>query len=363
MSDRKPEPDTDLESDLADLLGPATGQTAPMVVPVVDDIKLADACLPNVLHKINAFALAKGASGFSMLSGRILDLLWHRRRERKVFISYRRAESQEVARQLQARLTNSGYEVFLDETTIPPGTDFQKALKNWMNDADFVLLLATPQLESSEWVIEEIEFANLASVGLLAVAWPGGKPNVLETLMPDQIFELPDNCLQRMDGSQARLANDDLDKLQLDKQTIEKLLERIESYRLQSIQRRLVNIVPSLHEWARKNGITPEPGNHFGDFLLKTATRSTVTTHLVRVYPFRPTLNSVWDLHQDLANNENVPSNEPLFRASCFYFENDVHNMDYQMLNWILEMRHTKEDENHPNYTLIPYCGQPVDLS
>ncbi|MES9994271.1 MAG: toll/interleukin-1 receptor domain-containing protein [Candidatus Thiodiazotropha sp.] len=364
MSDRQPATEAQLEAQLADLLDQENEQTTTVIMPIVDALDKADRHLPTVLHKINAFALGKNSLDYSKLVGRILDLLWHRRRERKVFISYRRTESQEVARQLQARLTNSGYEVFLDETTIPPGTDFQKALKNWMNDADFVLLLATPQLESSEWVVEEIEFANLASVGLLAVVWPGEiRANILQTLMPDQIFDLSEKCLQDMDGNEASISNVDLGKLQLKKQTIDKLLEHIDSYRLQAIQRRLINILPSLHEWARRNGITPKPGTHFGDFWLKSTTQPTANSHLIRVFPFRPTLGSVWDLHQDLEVEDNMSSDHPISRASCFYFENDVHNMDYQMLNWILEMHHLNEHEGLPNYALIPYCGQPIDLT
>lgn len=85
---------------------------------------------------------------------------------RKVFISYKRTESQVVADQLRDELTLRGYQVFLDWISIEKGREFQKHLINELNHSDIIIFLQTKNVFFSDWVKEEIIFAELRGVSL-----------------------------------------------------------------------------------------------------------------------------------------------------------------------------------------------------
>ena len=73
-----------------------------------------------------------------------------------------------------------------------PGDDFQRDLMSWLNDSDFVLLLASPRLGESEWVLKEVERAKLSNIGVLGICWPKDSralPQIVKALMDDQKIE------------------------------------------------------------------------------------------------------------------------------------------------------------------------------
>jgi len=157
-----------LPADLASYAG-----SVPQLLPVIDDVTQAVTHLPKELHEFNAFSRARhGASWTDALVDEVLTLTWQRRSKRRIFISYRRSDAEGVARQLYDRYTKLSFDVFLDDVSIQHGVNFQTELRRWLDDADAVLLLISPDIASSRWVREEIEFACTRRIGLLGIIWP-----------------------------------------------------------------------------------------------------------------------------------------------------------------------------------------------
>lgn len=94
------------------------------------------------------------------------------RKQRKLFISYRRTDSREVAIQLYNYFQERNFDVFLDSHSIPRGVDFQKNLFHKMMDCDAVLLLDTHDFLSSPYCREELEKAIANRIGILRIKWP-----------------------------------------------------------------------------------------------------------------------------------------------------------------------------------------------
>jgi len=90
----------------------------------------------------------------------------------RVFISYRRLETLQVALQLFDRLTHEGFEVFLDRFSIPPGYDFQRRLTQELEDKSMIVLLESKFLKDSKWTQHEIDFAKRNRLGLMSVRMP-----------------------------------------------------------------------------------------------------------------------------------------------------------------------------------------------
>jgi TIR domain len=315
------------------------------VIPVLDSTADADRKLPEILRKLNAFALGQG--NYKALVDEVLSQIWLARTSRKIFISYKRSDSHEAAHALRDLLTGKGFEVFLDDATITAGKDFQRELSWWLNDADCVLLLASPNFTSSQWVMKEIQFATINSVGLLAVVWPkggGGRtdPALLSSLMEDQIFSLETADLQGA-GAASTLTG----------AAAVRLLERLAEVRARLVQRRLLNLLGLLQENVRRPGYTLEQLDRLGDFELNKDGESTGS--YLRVLPFRPTVEAIDELRRDVSRLTSPPS-----RALLFYQENDARDRRLAALQWLLEP--IRDKERPATYRLMPYNGAPLPV-
>ncbi|MCA9704315.1 MAG: toll/interleukin-1 receptor domain-containing protein [Myxococcales bacterium] len=93
------------------------------------------------------------------------------RLQRRVFLSYCRADGLEIARTIQGWLEDGGYSVFRDETGLDAGARAQREVMRSLRDADFVLLLCTPRLHTSQWVNDELmeALANRVPLHLVLV--------------------------------------------------------------------------------------------------------------------------------------------------------------------------------------------------
>lgn len=315
------------------------------VIPVLDSTVDANRKLPAILQPFNAFALGQG--NYQALVDEVLSRIWLARTSRKLFISYKRSDSHGVAHALRDLLTAKGFEVFLDDATIPPGKDFQRELMWWLNDADCVLLLASPGFTSSPWVMKEIQFATITSVGLLSVVWQksggvGTDPALLSSLMGDQLFFLESTDLVGA-GAASTLT---------DAATV-RLLERLAEVRARLVQRRLLNLLSYLQENLVRPGYTLEQGDRLGDFDLKKDGAS--DSSYVRVLPFRPTVEAIDELRRDLSGLTPPPS-----RAFLFYQENDANDRRLAALRWLLEP--IRDKERPATYRLLPYDGAPLPV-
>jgi hypothetical protein len=76
--------------------------------------------------------------------------------------------------QLHDRLQEGGFDVFLDTHGVRPGDDFQAVLM--LSDCQVVVLIDTPSFLESRWTVEEVARADLQSIGILQIIWPGHTP-------------------------------------------------------------------------------------------------------------------------------------------------------------------------------------------
>lgn len=88
---------------------------------------------------------------------------------RRLFISYRRQDSRDIADQLFDRLNREGFEVFLDRFSGTPGRLFPEELAEEIVDKGVLLLLETPNVRNSPWTLAELGFAMLFGLGRLAI--------------------------------------------------------------------------------------------------------------------------------------------------------------------------------------------------
>lgn len=182
------------------------------IVPAVPALDGYRGLVPKTLSGVNGLRLANQAD-LARLVTVILENLHLLRRERRLFISYRRAESTSIAMQLYEALDERGFDVFLDTRSIAPAVDVQAELFHRLADSDVVLLLDTPDFRISNWTIEELTQANATSVQILHLLWPGvpedtgsafsdffplGLADFRSGRMPDPTSLLTEECVLRV---------------------------------------------------------------------------------------------------------------------------------------------------------------------
>jgi hypothetical protein len=124
-----------------------------------------------------------------------------------VFISYRRHETAAVALPLFDRLVHQGFEVFLDQFSIPPGYDFQRRLGQELQDKSMVVVLESEHVRDSKWTQHEIDFAKRHRLGLLSIRMPG----VTSPIVPDHA-SYPLDEAKDFDGSPELVGRSSTDK-------------------------------------------------------------------------------------------------------------------------------------------------------
>ena len=142
------------------------------IIPVVSDLDLYRTETPEELHPVNGTAVNWSRPDFTEIVNVVFENLSLLRRERRLFISYLRKESQDAAHQLRVSFDDAGYDTFLDISSVPKGDDFQAVLMHRLLDSDIMIVLDTPGFLTSRWTQEEVAQASAMSVGILRVAWP-----------------------------------------------------------------------------------------------------------------------------------------------------------------------------------------------
>ena len=198
--------------------------------------------LPPYLRHINALSFDGGDASFAHLVSLILENLRLLRAERRLFISYRRAESQSVAIQLYERLDAAGFDVFLDTRSVPCGADFQNILWHRMADSDVVVLLDTPGFRASRWTREELARANATNIQILHLLWP--------TVVPDSSSAFSEFVSLATDDfrSAATLGED----ARLVDPKVEQVLTHVESLRARALAARHRSLVDNFCDRARE---------------------------------------------------------------------------------------------------------------
>ena len=146
---------------------------AALVVPIVPDLDRFTDFVPIDLRPVNGMALRPEDPGLERIASVLLEGLGLLRKSRRLFISYKRIETQGIAIQLYEQLDANGFDVFLDSHSIRPGEPFQEVLWHRLADTDVVVLLDSPGFLSSRWTEEELARANSTNLQILQLIWPG----------------------------------------------------------------------------------------------------------------------------------------------------------------------------------------------
>ena len=312
------------------------------VLPVVPDAPSAR-YLPTSLSHINAFVMGFfGEAWAECLADEVLSMAWLHRRTPKVFISYKRTDSAPIAAQLYDRFNHLGYETFLDEASVPRGADFQRELKWWLNDADLLIVLASPRFPLSKWCMEEVSFCQQRFIGIAAIEWPDAiyegdrrirfpdvdesakRPVVLKRTTPDQVLTLrPEDFAGKPLVRASR--HPDLPLRELTPRALSRVLAMCARQRTVAIRQRLDDLIPLAQRLLK--GSAPIPGASTpGDLVFMGPGGA---SSFARVLPFRPRPENIREACIDGVKYGSV--------AGCFYAENDPYDPRAQALRWLIK--------------------------
>lgn len=163
-----------------------------LVIPAVPDLKRYSAFVFEELQVINGLELREDDPSLERLCSVLLEGLSLLRRTRRLFISYRRAETHRIAIQLYELLDARGFDVFLDTHSIRPGEPFQEILWQRLADTDVIVLLDSPGFLKSRWTEEELARANSTSIQILQLTWPSSTVDAVAAfsrIMPLQLVD------------------------------------------------------------------------------------------------------------------------------------------------------------------------------
>jgi hypothetical protein len=177
-----------------------------VIVPVVKSLKAASSYIPRSLSHINCIESSRAKLNIERIASIVFENFRLLRSERRLFISYRRAEAQGVAIQVYETLDALGFDVFLDTHGVPPAQDFQSVLWHRLADSDVVILLDTPEFRVSRWTVQELARANATSVQILHFLWPGIPPDPYSAFSVFQQLDPSDFATTEVTGPNARFA-------------------------------------------------------------------------------------------------------------------------------------------------------------
>lgn len=220
-------------------------------LPIIPCVESTDGYLNHVpaeLKNLNGLALGKGTSvETERLISCIFENLALLRTDRRIFISYRRADSREIALQLYDAFQARCFDTFLDTHSIQPAVDMQDHLWHRLADSDVVVLLDSPGFASSEWTRLEKARANTTSVQILHLLWPEVAEDPSSALSEFVRLENPDFLSSETVGAVARLQDT----------TVQKICLKVESLRAHALALRHAHLVDTFCDYCRDCGATP----------------------------------------------------------------------------------------------------------
>lgn len=218
-------------------------QSSVPIIPTVGPSGNFGTQIPDFLQASNGLRRRADDSDLIELAIALLECVGLLRRQRRVFVSYRRVESRAAAMQLHDLLTARGFDVFLDTHDIRPGEPFQDVLWHRLCDSDVMVMLDTPTYFESKWTRQEIGRARAKEIHVLRVVWPEHEPSKLSDLA--ETIYLDHSDLTGVDGPIVERAAD-------------VILLAVESLRSRSIASRYMSITGRLRAEVEKIGAAVE---------------------------------------------------------------------------------------------------------
>ena len=140
------------------------------IIPVARVMATFSKEIPAPLLVLNGMALDRNTVAHLVFA--LLECAGLLPRQRRVFISYRRAHVTDVALQLYGEFSARGFDVFLDTHKIHPAQYFQEQLWQHLCDCDVLLMLDTKDYFASRWTNAEFGRALARGLALVRVGWP-----------------------------------------------------------------------------------------------------------------------------------------------------------------------------------------------
>lgn len=198
--------------------------------------------LPKVVRPLNAHLWDGEEEAATRALLRLLGLI---EQERRLFLSYRRQETSALALQLRTRLSERGYDVFLDRFSVPPADDFQRRINIELSDKAFVLLLESSAAVGSLWVQHEVAFALSHGIALLALSLP-------ETAREEQFPEVDEAFRHRLE--EGALSGSGADR-ELSDCALARVLDEVEARYARQLRQRRVGMLGSVALWLKDAGV------------------------------------------------------------------------------------------------------------
>jgi hypothetical protein len=222
-------------------------QNGELVVPVVEDCSRFNSFVFDELRGLNGVPFRTGDPKLEEIASVLLEGLSLLRRSRRLFISYRRAETQSIAIQLYEILDRHGFDVFLDTHSVRPGEPFQDVLWHRLADTDVIVLLDSPGFASSRWTEEELARANSTNIQILQLIWPTNKIEAAAAFSRALTLASNDFVGDDVVGHSARLHDD----------VAEKVVTEVESLRARALASRHTYLVQEFCGEATRLGLSP----------------------------------------------------------------------------------------------------------
>ena len=204
-------------------------------------------CVPKIISTYNGLAVSEQDKDVKVekIANNILEAFSLLRKNRRVFISYKRDESTSVAIQLYEALERSGFDVFLDTHNIRPSEPFQDELWHRMADSDVVVLLNTSNFLGSMWTTQELATANKLLLGMVVVSWP--EHSIKNHKDAEISFPI-----------QLKAHDFNNENERLNNNIVDQIIKNVESIRARTLAARRDNLISNFMKMAKSKGCNPQ---------------------------------------------------------------------------------------------------------
>jgi hypothetical protein len=245
--------------------------------------------LPDVLKPANGLKRRADDPQMTELAAAMLECVGLLRRQRRVFVSYRRAEAKAAAVQMHDVLSARGFDVFLDTHSIRPAEPFQDVLWHRLVDSDVMVMLDTPTYFDNRWTRQEIGRARAKDIQVLRVIWPAHVPTRMTDLSETIYLDPAD--LEAADGPLATAVAEDI-------------VLRVERLRSRSLAARYMALTGKLRADILKIGGGVEAIGAHRAISLRLPNDKRVWAYPVVGVPTAETLNDIADKAQRASQSE-----------------------------------------------------------
>ena len=286
-----------------------------VILPIFYDDFYAE--IPEILANQNGLKFDNNVNKICNIILEGFELL---RKNRKIFISYKRAESSNVAIQLYEFLEQNNFDVFIDTHSIDKGEEFQEELWHRMTDCDIILMLNTKGFVESDWCKQELDKAHLKRIGIVHLLWP----NCDFADFAHLAFSIK---LKSTDFQNSNFS--DLTKGTLKSDTLKDVIDLVENSRARNLASRQDSLITDFTQAAHDNNI--EVNLQFSRYITQPLSNG-------KTKIFIPTIGIPQSIN--CHNSEKLISkieNKEIDSITLIYDEMSIRNYWLEHLDWLNE--------------------------